>query len=146
MYKGKLKKDCCWKRLEPIRVLSFLYQLFFFKRFFTWCCCKPSPWKKKYFHGFIKGAHCLGSDELVFEKAFETVCYEIHMVRKIFYIFYILVENNDPHKYDSKLVVLLGRELPWSAILWMADRVSWRRKRKTVAISKHASVDHLILL
>ena len=32
----------------------------------------------------IKGTRCLGAVEWVFNKAFVTVCYKMHMVRKIF--------------------------------------------------------------
>ena len=32
----------------------------------------------------LKGTRCLGSDELVYKKAFETVCYEMYMVGKMF--------------------------------------------------------------
>ena len=31
----------------------------------------------------LKGTRCLGLDELVYKKAFVTVCYEMHMGRKI---------------------------------------------------------------
>ena len=33
---------------------------------------------------YLKGTRCLGSDELVYKKAFVTYSYEMHMVRKMF--------------------------------------------------------------
>ena len=33
--------------------------------------------------GYLKGTRCLGLDELVYKKAFITVCYIMHMVRKM---------------------------------------------------------------
>ena len=32
----------------------------------------------------LKGTRCLGSDELVYKNAFVTVCYKMHMFRKMF--------------------------------------------------------------
>ena len=71
---------------------------------------------------FLKGTHCLGSDELVYKKAFITVCYKMHIGWKD----NLKVEYNDPHKFAAKL-----RGFPFTVQtytvghLWKFDSHKW---------------------